>query len=106
MAALLTTQEFSRERAVRVLEELESGEKGRDDPRIASVRARLANIERLDGMQARTVEGLERALLEVEEIGSPHGAAPLRGPPRRGGGADDPGHRAVRWKVYPQLCDA
>jgi hypothetical protein len=67
MNALLATPEFSRERAQRTLSSLDDSP---NDPRTTSVRARIANIERLESMRQRTLEALERALLEIEEIGS------------------------------------
>ena len=66
MTALLATPEFSRERAARTLAALEDT----DDPRGASIRARIANIDRLESMRKRTTHALERALFDVEEIGS------------------------------------
>lgn len=67
MHALLGTPELSRERARAALAEI----RGRDgDPRERSVRARLANIERLERMREETLDALEQALMEVEEIGS------------------------------------
>lgn len=69
MRDLLSAPEFSRERAARTLAELDQ-KRPAPAPLIASVRARIANIERLEAMLGRTIESLERALLEVEEIGS------------------------------------
>jgi hypothetical protein len=65
MTALLATPEFSRERAARTLADLDE-----DDPRAASIRARVTNIDRLESMRSRTTQAMERVLLEVEEIGS------------------------------------
>jgi hypothetical protein len=69
MSALLATPELSRERAARMLADLEATAEP-SDPRAASVRSRIANIDRLESMRARTIEALERTLLDVEEIGS------------------------------------
>ncbi len=68
MSALLATPELSKPRALQSLAALE--ETSPANPRAASIRARIANIERLESMQARTLEALERALLEAEEIGT------------------------------------
>lgn len=67
MDALLATPELSRDRALAALAQLKAGD---GDPRNRTVRARLANIERLEAMRTETLEALEQALLEVEEIGS------------------------------------
>jgi hypothetical protein len=70
MERLLAGPELSRARAERTLEELLAQSPRDDDPRTRSVRARLANIDRLESMKTKTLFALERALLEVEEIGS------------------------------------
>jgi hypothetical protein len=67
---LLGSPEFDAEAALRARDDVASRASGADDPRVASIDARLVNIERLRGMRTRTSDDLERALLEMEQIAS------------------------------------
>ncbi|MCC7381982.1 MAG: hypothetical protein IT384_09140 [Deltaproteobacteria bacterium] len=69
MDALLAAPEFDREQAARRFAALESSARG-DDPRLETLRARLRNIDRLERMRAQTETALDRALLELEELGA------------------------------------
>lgn len=69
MDALLAAPEFDREQAERRFAALESNARG-DDPRLETLRARLRNIDRLEKMRAHTEAALDRALLELEELGA------------------------------------
>jgi hypothetical protein len=68
--ALLSTPEFSADAARAKLLELEQRGTPPGDSRSESARARLRNIERLAGIEVRTRDDLERALLELEEMSS------------------------------------
>lgn len=70
LEGLLATPELSIERARAALLELDRRGAGPGDPRRQSVTSRARNIERLEAMRARTAESLERALLELEDLGA------------------------------------
>jgi hypothetical protein len=70
MDALLAGTEFDAGVARAALQGLEARGLGEPDPRVQSIRARLRNIERLDGMRARTADDLERIVLKLEEMSS------------------------------------
>ena len=67
---LLGAPEFDEPAARAAQRDLAARARGEDDPRLVSLNARLANIERLRAMRARTSDDLERALLAMEEIAS------------------------------------
>jgi hypothetical protein len=62
--------ELEEQAARRALDDLAGRGRGPEDARVASLRTRLRNIERLRAMRARTADDLERALLKMEEITS------------------------------------
>jgi hypothetical protein len=70
MDALLASQEFDPGVARAALQALAARGVGDADPRAQSIRARLRNIERLEGMRARTADDLERIVLKLEEMSS------------------------------------
>jgi hypothetical protein len=67
---LVLSPEFDERAATTDLADLAARGRGDDDPRVASVRARLRNIGRLRGMRDRARDDLERAVLAIEEITS------------------------------------
>jgi hypothetical protein len=68
MESLLRSPELDRAAVEARLAELLA--RGGEDSLAASARARIRNIERLRGIQSKTRDDLERALLELEEMSS------------------------------------
>lgn len=66
--ALLTDPAFDRARAERTLADLHARGCPDADPRIASVRARLEEIDRLGALRTQALDDLERAELKMEEL--------------------------------------
>jgi len=68
MDALLATPEMDGPKAERALAELLQRGLSENDARVASVRGRLRNIERLWLLRQQAAENLERVCLQIEEI--------------------------------------
>src|SRR5262249_46324212 len=67
---VLASAEFDKGRMDATLRDLAARGESDADSRVASVRVRLRNVERLRVMRARTADDLERALLKIEEMTS------------------------------------
>jgi hypothetical protein len=70
MDDMLKTPEFDGQRVESALSELGTRGVLENDPRVASLKARQKNIERLQAMRGNTGDELERALYTLEEISS------------------------------------
>jgi hypothetical protein len=68
MDALLATPDFDHAAAVKTLTDLTHRGLPDNDSRVASVRGRLRNIERLRSLRQQSAENLERVCLQIEEI--------------------------------------